>query len=440
MIHSRYTLFFRTSRSVTREAVSHKKFCQSWLIGFVLSLVVPLIAGAAEPWTMHVIDDSSQGADGVRLQDVNGDSLLDVCTGWEEGGVIRVYLHPGPKKCREKWPAVTVGKVASPEDAVFCDLDADGRVDVVSCCEGKNRSVYFHWAPKDEAAYLDAASWRTEAVECVRGKQMWMYCAPMQVDGRRGVDLIIGSKMAGGSVGWLESPADPRDVAAWRFHRLSPAGWIMSLETVDMDADGDLDVLMSDRERKMRSVRWLENPGAEEASKDTPWRNHFVGGRGQRPMFLTVSDLDRDGVDDILSATRNGHILFLRRDSPRSNTWQEYTIANPLARPFGKAVRVADVNLDGRLDLVHTSSDVKEKRTPNVFWMELNASSPERIETTIHDIGGQRGIKYDLIQMIDLDADGDLDVLTCEERENLGVIWYENPTRGGQGGAGGQSN
>jgi hypothetical protein len=26
-------------------------------------------------------------------------------------------------------------------------------------------------------------------------------------------------------------------------------------------------------------------------------------------------------------------------------------------------------------------------------------------------------------------ADGDLDVLTCEERANLGVIWYENPTR-----------
>ena len=28
-----------------------------------------------------------------------------------------------------------------------------------------------------------------------------------------------------------------------------------------------------------------------------------------------------------------------------------------------------------------------------------------------------------------LDADGDLDVLTCEERKNLGVIWYENPSR-----------
>ena len=29
----------------------------------------------------------------------------------------------------------------------------------------------------------------------------------------------------------------------------------------------------------------------------------------------------------------------------------------------------------------------------------------------------------------DWDADGDLDVICCEERANLGVLWYENPTK-----------
>ena len=33
------------------------------------------------------------------------------------------------------------------------------------------------------------------------------------------------------------------------------------------------------------------------------------------------------------------------------------------------------------------------------------------------------------MELIDLDGDGDLDVMTCEERKNLGVIWYENPGR-----------
>jgi hypothetical protein len=38
--------------------------------------------------------------------------------------------------------------------------------------------------------------------------------------------------------------------------------------------------------------------------------------------------------------------------------------------------------------------------------------------------------------LLDVDSDGDLDVINCEENDNardglgLGVVWYENPTRG----------
>ena len=49
---------------------------------------------------------------------------------------------------------------ASPEDAVFVDLDNDGAVDVISCCEGKTKSVFVHWAPRDKDKYLDAAAWK----------------------------------------------------------------------------------------------------------------------------------------------------------------------------------------------------------------------------------------------------------------------------------------
>jgi hypothetical protein len=50
-----------------------------------------------------------------------------------------------------------------------------------------------------------------------------------------------------------------------------------------------------------------------------------------------------------------------------------------------------------------------------------------------HNISGTEGIKYDRIEIIDLDNDGDLDILTCEEKygknkQGLGVIWYKNPT------------
>ncbi len=145
---------------------------------------------ADEPWLRHTIDDSSKGADGVRLADANGDGLMDIATGWEEGGVVRAYLHPGRGKEKQKWPAVTVGKVKSAEDAVFADLDGDGAMDVVSSCEGGTRSMFVHWAPKDHSAFLDSTKWQTETIPATEKKQSWMYALPMQVDGKHGTDLI----------------------------------------------------------------------------------------------------------------------------------------------------------------------------------------------------------------------------------------------------------
>src|SRR5689334_14215647 len=90
-----------------------------------VSLLIQVLAASAAfaAWPMHVIDDKSKGPDGVKLADANGDGLLDIATGFEQGGVTRVFLHPGPAKVREPWPKVTVGKTPDAEDAVLVDLD-----------------------------------------------------------------------------------------------------------------------------------------------------------------------------------------------------------------------------------------------------------------------------------------------------------------------------
>src|SRR5687768_8791492 len=107
------------------------------LFGLAMLLLASPVPAADIPWTRHTIDDSSRGADGVRLADANGDGLLDIVTGWEQGAVTRLYLNPGAAKAREKWPAVTIGKTPSVEDAVLVYLDGDGSLDVVTCMEGK---------------------------------------------------------------------------------------------------------------------------------------------------------------------------------------------------------------------------------------------------------------------------------------------------------------
>lgn len=72
------------------------------------------------------------------------------------------------------------------------------------------------------------------------------------------------------------------------------------------------------------------------------------------------------------------------------------------------------------------------------YWLSYDKSATES-QWTPTSISGPEGFINDLIQLTDLDGDGDLDVVTVEEKgpylaqgyqgKELGVIWYENPVR-----------
>ncbi len=393
-------------------------------------LFVLLAANAAvgsEAWTRHTIDDASRGADGVRLADVNGDGRLDITTAWEEGGVIRVYLNPGPGAVRKRWPAVTVGEVRSPEDAVFVDLDGDGATDVVSSCEGRNRTIYVHWAPRDKKRYLDPKAWKTASIPATRRRQAWMFALPLEIDGAGGVDIITGSKGRDATVGWLQSPDEPRDLAGWKFRALYKAGWIMSIQAHDMDEDGDRDVLISDRKGPRAGILWLEHPGAERAAAGAAWKEHRLAEGVGEVMFLTAADLDDDRRRDILCAVKGAGILYLRATGAAQGPWERHFIEFPPGCGTAKSVAVCDVNGDGQRDVIFSCENATGDRS-GVRWLSYERSPSDR-KWRDHEISGPRGIKYDRLEVLDLDADGDLDVITCEERENLGVFWYENPAR-----------
>lgn len=372
-----------------------------------------VILAPGTPWNRHAIDNTSRGADGVKLEDMNKDGLPDIVTGWEEGGVVRVYLNPGTAKAREPWPQITVGEVKNVEEAIFTDLDGDGELEVVSGTEGKTCTLYWHRRVE--------GAWSTQPFPVAMNTQMWMQVATLDLDGQHGADLLVASKNKGAAVSWLQAPQKANELNAWSLHKLRDAGWVMSLTPQDMDKDGDADAVFSDRKGEHTGVFWLENPGAEGNRKHAAWKEHAIGGLGKQVMFADLGDVNGDGLLDVAVAAKPVEIVLCLRKA--DGGWDEHVLKLEGANlGDAKAVKIADVNGDKVPDLLFSCENAKG-RLEGIVWLEQQRNGPWKQRT----LGGPEGLKYDLMQTLDLDGDGDLDVITCEERDQLGVIWYENP-------------
>ncbi len=362
-----------------------------------LLLAFQLAALSGGSWKRHTIDAGSRGADGVKLYR-SGEGRPLIATAWEEGGEIRVYTPRAGG-----YSATTAGRVGSPEDALLVDLDGDGAVDVVSSCEGETRSIFVHWGP----------DWNTEAIPVTQAAMKWMFAAPMPVAGRRGANLIAGGRGPGAKLGILEAPANPRNLAAWRWRPLRDVGWTMSIIHTDMDGDGDGDILFSDRKGDRTGVFWLENPS---------WKEHGVGSFGREAMFLDYADFDGDGSVDVIVPVKPHEVQVHLRKDRNGRKWTPFTI--PVAGAgTAKAVRIADLDLDGQADVLVSSEQTRALQSGVMYLKREGRGWRSR------DVSGPEGVKFDLMELVDMDGDGDLDVITTEERRGLGVIWYENPAR-----------
>ena len=375
-------------------------------------------------WPRWIIDDRGSGADGVKLGDMNQDGKMDIVTGWEESGITKVYLHPGTKQVKEKWPIMEVGEAPAVEDAVFADLDGDGQLEVVSATEGVTQTIFVH--AKELNNKSSYQSWRSIRLPASQKLTQWMYVEPLQIDGKKNVDLIAGGKGKKGLIGWFESPRKGYEWEKWKWHEMDSVGWIMSLELVDMDQDGDRDVVITDRYGDKQGCRWLENPGKRRAQKQN-WQNHWIGAKSLEVMFMTLYDLDGDGTEEILVPERSTPAIHVFKKE--GSTWHQtsYSLSPEVGRL--KSIAVGDLNADGTPDWVLSTNTYGPGKV-GLFWVD-GLKVDENQPLPFQSISGVHEAKYDKVVLWDMDEDGDLDVLTCEENygansEGLGVVWYEN--------------
>jgi hypothetical protein len=236
-----------------------------------------------------------------------------------------------------------------------------------------------------------------------------------------------------GFIAWWENPVrctDALGCTSWTKHLLSEdfVG-ATSVYAADMDGDGDLDILASDRKGTRRGVFWLEHPGFRAIAAGVVWREHPIGGSDREVMFLTRGDLDREGMPEIVAAVRGGGLMVFRcSGDPKDDQWESFEVSLPNGVGTGKGIAIGDIDRDGQQDLVFSCENASGEKS-GVRWLSYASSMRDPVWQD-HEISGSEGVKFDLVELVDLEGDGDLDVLTCEEIANLGVIWYENPSVG----------
>lgn len=395
------------------------------------------LSGNHRPWPRHPIG-AGTGADGIRLSDMNGDGLPDAAVGFEEEGLTRLYSNPGPARVKAPWPSLTLGTTPDIEDASIADLDDDGRKDVISLTEGRDRSIHLFFAPA--AVTEHNGQWRHIVLgDGIRVPRMaYMFAQAVDLDGDGRVEIVVGGK-DNAKLGILHANGDRRSAENWRFRPLRDVGWTMSILAEDMDGDGDADILLSDRKplsdgTDLRGIHWLENPGDEDLHGSADWQSYLVGMRGEETMFIASADIDGDGYRDVVAASKDSSVpsVFFGLDR-RGRAFHRMTPEAPPSANFGtgKAVIAADFDGDGRLELAISAESADGAKIGIAVW-SATGDSRNPASWSMRGISGEAGIKFDLLVAHDLDADGDPDILSTEESEGgggLGVVWYENPRR-----------
>jgi hypothetical protein len=134
-------------------------------------------------------------------------------------------------------------------------------------------------------------------------------------------------------------------------------------------------------------------------------------------MFMTRGDPFGDGIERIVACTAAQTLLVF---TPANEGWTEEQVMLPREAGTGKGIAIGALEPGGRPSVVVSCEHARGMH--GVFRMDWNGAA-----WRFRAIAGIEGTKFDLVRLVDFNGDGLLDVLTCEEQEGLGVVWYENP-------------
>ena len=280
------------------------------------------------------------------------------------------------------------------------DLDGDGDQDLLSASENDDTIA---WYENDGVADPDFI--RREITTFALGAQS-VFAADMNGDG----DLdVLSASEDDDTIAWYENDGSADPVFTERVITTAANG-AQSVFAVDLDSDGDLDVLSASEFDN--TIAWYENDGRANPA----FSEQLITTAARRAQSVFAADLDGDGDLDVLSASDGDDaIAWYENDGTADPEFVGQIITK--TTKGAQSVFAADMDSDGDMDIL-SASNVDD----TVSWHENDgAENPiftERIITTnLHNARSALAV--------DVDGDGDLDVLSASFNDNT-IAWYEN--------------
>jgi hypothetical protein len=439
-------------------------------------------------WTKQDAGPLNSGLLDIELADLDGDGDLDVFAGTDNGGLNKViaWQNDSDTLFAGLWTQTNISAPdGSIDEVTAADLDADGDADIVSISglgtgtvtawenTHVHRNTPFDTDPVGVGATSDPANavavgdldndgdpdlatagdsgvifvWRNDGTPFQGGA--WA-SATVGTSADSVTSLALGDfdgngllDIASGSLG-----AEDFEVIAWE-NDGSPfnGGWaqhdvgtpepatavgVHSLAVVDLDGDGDLDVLAgSEVAATQDELNWYRNDG-------TPFTgglwNGITGlgigiGVGTDTInSIATGDVDLDGDPDVIYGTGAGEdfeIIFLENSGLVGPLWFPVNIGASSPDAGVLAVALGDLDRDGLLDIVTGSGSAEDNEL--IAWE--GDGTPLDGGWVQHDLGASAD-GLNTLALGDLDADGDLDIVTGSGagEDNELVTWLNDST------------